>query len=59
MKIIWKIKRKLLRLEDRLIRKRYKEGIIGYGEYHKRMLISADRWCDICNQGEKNGWYYD
>ena len=59
MKLIWKIKRILLHIEDRLKFHQFWEGFISYKEYCEWESISRDRWFDIVEQGKQNGWYYD
>lgn len=56
MKLIWKLKRFLLRIEDRLVTKRFCKDIISCEEYFKWISTSKDRWWDICEQGKENGW---
>ena len=59
MKIIWKMKRRLLMILDRLKCNQYCKGYISFKEYSDWVSISRDRWWDIVEQGKQNGWYHD
>ena len=56
MKVIWKIKRFLLRIEFRLVQKRYREDTINREEFIKHINRLNDRFVELYHEAEINGW---
>lgn len=56
MKLIWKLKRILVRKEHTLVCKRYRDGIINREEYIKHLNRINSKYEELFRQAEINGW---